>query len=79
MTLQSKRGLSLLGALLLADGSVFLLDPSGQIRLWSSSRAPSWYRRAMSYFARHTGLCRALSVAEIAAGMALVARSSRRG
>lgn len=77
MTLRSKRALSLVGALLLADGSSFLFDPSGQIRLWSSPRAPGWYRRAMSYFAKHTGLCRALSAVEIAAGLALVARSSK--
>lgn len=75
MTLRSKRALSLLGALLLADGSTFLLNPSGQIRLWSSRRAPGWYRKAMAFFAEHTGLCRVLSTAEIAAGAAFVARS----
>ncbi len=76
MTLRSRRALNVLGALLLADGSSSLLDPSGQIRLWSGPRAPRWYRRAASYFAAHTGLCRAISAVEIAAGLALVVRSS---
>lgn len=75
MTLCAKRALFLLAALLLADGSAFLLDPPGQIRLWSSPRAPRWYRRAMSFFEGHVAFCRALSVAEIALGLALLARS----
>jgi len=78
MTLRAKRVLSVVGALLLADGAAFLLDPAGQIRLWSGPRAPAAYRRAMSFFAGHTGFCRILSAAETAAGVALVVWSSAR-
>jgi hypothetical protein len=61
---------------LLADGSATLINPAGLIRLWSGPRAPSWYRNMMSYFTKHLGFTRAVSAAEVAAGLALVARSS---
>jgi hypothetical protein len=76
MNLRSKRAMSLFGALMMADGLAFLISPAGQVRLWSSRRAPKFYRRTMSFFGAHKGLCRALAIAEAAAGVALVARSS---
>jgi hypothetical protein len=78
MTLRSKRTISVLGALLVADGAAYLFNPSGQLRLWSTPRAPGWYRRATSYITEHTTLCRVLCAAEIAGGFALVARSTGR-
>lgn len=76
MTVRSKRALSLLGLSLLADGSATLINPAGLIRLWSGPRAPGWYRNVMSYFAKHLAVTRAVSAAEVAAGIALVARTS---
>lgn len=76
MSVRSKRALSLLGLFLVADGSATLINPAGLIRLWSGPRAPKWYRNLMSYFSKHLGFTRALSAAETAAGLALVARSS---
>lgn len=78
MTVRGKRALSLLGMFLLADGSASMLNPASQLRLWSGPRAPRWYRRAMSYFGDHINLFRAISAAEIAAGIAALTRSHAR-
>jgi hypothetical protein len=76
MTLRAKRGLALLGMFMVADGSTALINPAGWMRLWSGPRAPGWYRDMTSYFTKHLRLTRALSIAELAGGLALVARSS---
>jgi hypothetical protein len=71
----AQRTSSLLGAALVADGAAFVTNPSAQIALWSSSRAPRWYRRVMSYFSEHPDVCRALAGAELVLGMAMLARA----
>lgn len=78
MNLRSRRALSILGTVLLADGAAFLIHPKGQLRLWSSPRAPKWYRRALLFFREHVGLCRLISGVEVAAGIAAIARSGAR-
>lgn len=78
MNLRSRRALSLLGTLLLADGAMFLINPKGQLRLWSSPRAPRWYRRALLFFREHERLCRLISGVEVASGIAAIVRSGAR-
>ena len=75
---RSRRALSLLGSLMLADGSSFLLDGPAQIALWSGKHAPAWYRKVMAFFGNHVALCRALAAAEVVAGATILRRSSRR-
>ncbi len=73
----AKRVSTLVAAALIADGAAFATNPQEQIRIWSSSRAPSWYRRLMNFLDHHTRLCRVLAGAELVAGAAILARISR--
>lgn len=77
MTPRRKRALTLVGMTLVADGAVFVTNPAAQIRLWSSERAPAWYRRVMRLFAKHVSLCRALAATELLTGTALLLRAGR--
>lgn len=77
MTLRGRRALSLVGTMLAADGLTFASHPAGQIRLWSSGRAPRWYQRMMRFWLGHQALCRLLGGAEIIAGTLLLRRAAR--
>jgi len=74
MTRRSKRALSILGTVLIADGSTFLANPRGLLRLGSSPSAPRFYRRMMAFCEEHVRLWRVVAAAEIAAGVALLRR-----
>ena len=77
MTVRTRRALTVIGMTLVADGVVFVTNPSGQIRLWSGERAPIWYGRMMSFFAKRVSLCRTLAATELLAGAALLIRAAR--
>jgi hypothetical protein len=78
MAITAQRVTALVGMWMVAEGSAFALDPRGQVRLWSSSRAPHANRRAMRIFEARPGLCRALAVAELAAGAGVLWLGKRR-
>lgn len=72
-----RKALSMVGALLAGDAAAFLLDTRGQIEVWSSSRAPRWYRRMMRFFEKRTALCRVIAAGELALAFGLLRRASR--
>jgi hypothetical protein len=71
----SKRFKTLAGAALVADGVSFLVNPTAQLEIWSSPRAPRWYQHTLRYFRAHKGVCRALAGLELAAGTMVIART----
>lgn len=57
--------------LLIGDGVLALLRPDRDVRAWDMGPAP--WRSVMNYLSRHEGATRAIGIAEIAVGLALVA------
>jgi hypothetical protein len=57
--------------LLIGDGVLALLRPERNVRAWDMGPAP--WKSAMNYLSRHDGATRAIGLAEIAVGFALIA------
>jgi hypothetical protein len=68
---------TILGMFLVADAAALLVAPGAATRLWSSSRAPGWYRRAMRYLDAHRAFARSIATAELMTGVSLLRRSRR--
>ena len=73
----SPRTGTLIGAALVADGAAFMIDPERQSHIWSSARAPFWYRGMMTYLGRHVRMSRTIAALELAAGLVMLSRASR--
>lgn len=68
----TKRGLEVLGLLMIGEGIVGLIRPRRYSLLWKVG--PTWLRDSMDVLAAHRDATRLLCAAEIAAGLWLALR-----
>lgn len=64
-----RRGLEITGELLIGDGIVSLLLPTGHMRLWRDVSGARWWRASVDWFADHPQVTRIVGGAELAAGV----------
>ncbi len=73
----AKRGLELLGLMMVGEGMVGLCRPIGYLRFWESGR-PDWMRRAMDALAEHPTAMRGVCACEVALGLWLATQQLER-
>jgi hypothetical protein len=66
-----KRGLELVGLMMIGEGVVGILLPTRYSRFWNIG--PKWMRKTTTAFANHPNTTRVICAAEIAVGLWLAA------
>jgi hypothetical protein len=72
-----RRGLDVIGTLIVGDGFAFLLAPRPHMLIWVDMFDLPLWRRLVQWFADHETAGRVAGVAEIALGAWLLARAYR--